>query len=94
LNSLTERSYNKNISENSSIKNYQVPPGYIRYYTNIMYHKNGRVFAKLKFDKYNGSIFSQCYDEDGNLEDCDNYSSSVLDHLLNVLNYSNILKLN
>ena len=94
LNNLTERSFSKNISENSSIKNYNVPPDYIRYYTNIMYHKNGKVFAKLKFDNFNGSTFSECYDEDGNLEDCGNYSSSVLDHLLNVLNYSNILKIN
>ena len=48
LNNLTKRSFSKNISENSSVKNYNVPPDYIRYYTNIMYHKNGKVFARKR----------------------------------------------
>ena len=94
LSDLTKRSFDKNLSKDDPIKNYNVPPLFIRYYTNRMYHKNGQIFAKLNFNNYEGSTFTECYDEKGNLVDCKKYSSSVLEHLLNVLDYSEIQELN
>ena len=94
LSSLTKKSFDKNLSKDSPVKNYDAPPLFVRYYTNRMYHKNGQLFAKLNFNNYEGSTFTECYDEDGNLTDCKKYSNSVLEHLLNVHNYSKILELN
>ena len=95
LSDLTKRGCDvESRKEDDPIKKYCVPILFIRYYTNRMYHKNGQIFAKLNFNNYEGSTFTECYDEKGNLTDCKKYSNSVREHLLNVLDSSEIQDLN
>ena len=82
------------LGRNNSLKNYLTPKSSIsRFHTNKMYHPNGKVFAIINFDSQKGSVFSSCYDEYGNVVNCDNYSKSVKDQLRNIHQYSEVLKL-